>query len=849
VTVTTTPTPARTEESEAFTRLWSSSGGLRGFLLNVQHKDVGLRYMVTAFAFFLVGGIEALVMRLQLSRPENDLIDADTYNQLFTMHGSTMMFLFAVPFLEGLASYLIPLMIGARDLAFPRYNAFNYWCYLLGGVILYSSFLFALVPSTGWFSYVPLSGPEFADKAMDFWLMGMTLAEISAVGAAVEIAVTVLTQRAPGMTLSRMPIMAWTMLAVAFLIIVAFTPLIVASLLLELDRTAGTAFFDSSAGGSPLLWQHLFWIFGHPEVYVMFLPGAAIISHVIPVHARHALVAYPLVVVALAATAVMSLGLWVHHMYTTGLPPLTTSFFTAASMSITLASGLQVFAWLMTLWFGSVRFTVPMLYALGFIITFVAGGITGVMVASVAFDEQVHDSYFVVAHFHYVLIGGMLFPVFAALHHWWGKFTGRVYRTGPAVAAFWLVFGGFHLTFFPMHLSGLWGMPRRVYTYDSGLGVGWLNLLSTVGAFALAIGVVVMVVNLTASFRRPDRADGDPWGGDSLEWRTSSPPHPANWRRIPLVVSRSPSWDPPDASDEDQRRPIAEAFDHRPTDLRATPLSTVITAEPRAAILIPGPTFWPLVAPVGLAVVAVSVLVSWWPLAVIGLVIVLVGFGGWAWSNESGERHRGLPALAGRYPFEASGPRAIGWWGVASWVIVGIVAMATLAFSALFLQVNAPVWPFEALVGRPWTSAAVVVLLALAWGVTAWGARSGRYRSPEDEGRSDPAVRARQLWSAGIALIAGVFAIAGEIWVWGWSRLDPSADAYQSVAWTVVAAAAVIALGALALGTVAVLGRIRHRRDTRGSILLEYASLAWLGALVCWLLAWATTDLFPVLVI
>lgn len=828
---------------DSFDQIWSNPPGLRGFFSVVQHKNVGVRYMITAFVLFLVGGLQALFMRVQLSEAENTFLSAETYNQLFTMHGTTMMFLFAVPFLEGLASYMLPLMIGCRDLPFPRYNAFNYWCYLLGGIILYSSYLFALVPDAGWFAYVPLSGPEFSDQAMDFWLFGLTLAELAAVGAAIEIGVAILRNRAPGMSLNKMPIFAWTMLAVAFMIIVAFIPLIVASVLLELDRTIGTAFFDTSAGGSPLLWQHLFWIFGHPEVYVMFLPGAAIISHIIPVHSKHPLAAYALVVVAIASTAVMSLGLWVHHMYTTGLPSLTLSFFTAASMSITLASGLQVFAWIVTLWLGKPRLTVPMLYSLGFLVTFVAGGITGVMVASVAFDQQVHDTYFVVAHFHYVLIGGMLFPVFAALHHWWAKFTGKEYSSRAGYLSFWLVFIGFHVTFFPMHLTGLWGMPRRVYTYERELGLDTVNLLSTVGAFILASGVLVLTVNLLHSHLRGRQAADDPWGGDSLEWQTSSPPSSENWPAIPVVTSRHPGWDPP--GDHAHRESIDAAFNRAPQHFRATPMTTVINATPDGAALIPGPTIWPLVPAVGFALIAVALLGQWYPFAFVGVAVAIIGFAGWAWRNEAEHLEHKLEPLEGKYPFEAPGSRSIGWWAAAATGVIFLVAMGTLAASTLFLQVNAPVWPLDGTVGRPvlfgFIALALLVCLAASW----WGSRRGG----DERHRTEPKVRRAQFLAVTITLVSGVVAVALLPIAWFGSGLDPMAHAYDSAAWTLLAAQTLITIAAVGSTGVALLARVRHGHDGRPAILLQHAAIVWACSALTWAIVWVTTDLLPVLVI
>ncbi|MFW2514589.1 cytochrome c oxidase subunit I [Demequina sp. SO4-13] len=836
-------TAAEIERRDRFDRTWSKPPGPFAFTSVVQHKSVGMRYMVTAFIFFLIGGVLAMLMRTQLAQPESNFVSAETYNELFTMHGTTMMFLFAIPFLEGLATYFLPLLIGARDMPFPRYNAFNYWCYLLGGIILYSSYLFDMVPTTGWFSYVPLSGPEFSDRSMDFWLFGLTLAEIAAVGAAIEIVVSVLRCRAPGMSLNRMPIFAWTMLSVGLLIIIAFVPLIVASVLLELDRTVGTAFFEQELGGSPLLWQHLFWIFGHPEVYVMFLPGAAIISHVIPVHARHPLVAYPLVVVAVIVTAVMSLGLWVHHMYTTGLPAAAMGFFTAASMSITLASGVQVFAWIATLWSGRPRLTAPMLWSIGFIVTFVAGGVTGVMVASVSFDSQVHDTYFVVAHFHYVIIGGMLFPLFAGLYHWWPKLTGRLYSEGPARLAFALIFVGFHLTFFPMHLAGLWGMPRRVYTYEETLGVDTVNLLSTIGSMIVGVGVVVLVVSLAVSLRRPVHEEAqNPWEGDSLEWTAQSPPASENFTRIPVIRSRHPGWDPPAREDPALSGPVRETFDGAPAAFRAGPLTTVLSGEPDAAMLLPRSTAWPMVPPLGLGTIAASLLSQWYPLAFVGIAVTIGGLAGWGWRNEAEYGHNHMRPLPGGLRIEEPGGRSIGLWGAAGAGVVILVAAVTLTFSGLYLQVNASAWPegstYQAPLGFAGVGALLLACAALAW----WGSRTDRDARWDAE---DVQVAARQRGALLAVIIAGLVAAIAAAVMWITSGLEQTAHAYDSTVWTMFGASCLALAFALGITLAAGWARLHHRRDLRPALQLQNASILWATVLVVWAMTWVVADVMP----
>jgi len=828
-------------QEAAFHRVWERGTGLRGFFTAVQHQDVGRRYMITAFFLFLLGGVQALLMRLQLSTPDTEFLDAETYNELFTMHGTTMMFLFAVPFLEGLATYLLPLKLGARDMPFPRYNAFNYWCYLAGGLILYSSFLVDLVPDAGWFAYVPLSGPEFSDKAMDIWLFGLTLAEIAAVGAAIEIIVAVLKMRAPGMSLDKLPVFAWTMLSVAVLIMVAFVPLIVASLLLELDRSIGTAFFDPDLGGSPLLWQHLFWIFGHPEVYVMFLPGAAIISHVIPVHARRRLAAYPFVVVAVVVTAIMSLGLWVHHMYATGLPPLTLSFFTAASMSIGIASGVQVFAWIATLWLGRPRLTVPMLYALGFVVTFVAGGITGIMVASAPFDAQAHDTYFIVAHLHYVLIGGMLFPIFAGLYHWWPKLTGRMVDDTAGRWSFWLVFIGFHVTFFPMHLSGLWGMPRRVYTYEAELDIGFVNLLSTVGAFILAVGVLVLVAALLVAARRGRPAGDDPWRAETLEWATSSPPPPSNFPELPVVVGgRSPLWDR--RPEPDEYREVREAFDHRPTDRRSSPLVAAVSGAPVGAALLATPTVWPLVPAVGLAVLITGLLVEAGVLFTLGLLVVLGGTAGWMWRNEQ-EHSESSTRPVGGFAIEGAGPAATGWWAAVGTAVTLVVGVTTIAFSMVFLQVNSGTWAGAATLDQPLLTTAAGLLTVAGLAATWWGSRRGL------PGTSDGAgVRAVHLASAVVALLSGIGALAVLLVTWQSSGLVVDAHAYSSGVFVSLAAQGLVLLFAVGISAAALLSRLVHRRDSRPALMLQNSAIVWVAAVVAWLTTWLTATVFPAVI-
>jgi cytochrome c oxidase subunit I len=483
-------------------KTWHNPRGFWAMLANVDHKVIGRRYIITAFVFLALGGALSLAMRLQLSQPEARFISADRYNQIFTMHGSNMMFLFAVPVMEAMAVFLVPLMVGTRNIAFPRLNAFSYWLFVAGGLLLWGAFLIDMGPDVGWFAYVPLAGPQYAaGKRADIWAQMITFTEISALCVAVEIVVTVFKQRAPGMTLDRIPLFVWSMVVTAFLIIMAMPAIMVASTSLILDRLVGTHFFNPAQGGDVLLWQHLFWFFGHPEVYIIFLPAVGMVSTMVATFARRPVFGYLAMVASLIAIGMLAFGLWVHHMFTVGLPKLGESFFTASSMAIAVPSGIQIFCWLATLWDGRPVFKVPLLFVIGFIVTFVLGGLTGVMVASVPFDTQVHDTYFVVAHFHYVLIGGAVFPLLGAVYYWFPKITGRMMSERLGRWVFGLVFAGFHLTFFPMHFLGLMGMPRRVYTYQPELPWAALNLLVSLSSVILAFGFLLFFIDVIRSSR------------------------------------------------------------------------------------------------------------------------------------------------------------------------------------------------------------------------------------------------------------------------------------------------------------------------------------------------------------
>ncbi|HYL43778.1 MAG TPA: cytochrome c oxidase subunit I [Ktedonobacteraceae bacterium] len=530
------------------------------WLMTTDHKKIGLMYIVTAFFFFLVGGVEALLIRTQLAVPNGKVLSPEVYNQIFTMHGTTMIFLFVMPMLTGFGNYIVPLMIGARDMAFPRLNAFGYWIVLFGGLFLNSSFLFNAAPNGGWFMYAPLS--ELTSRCgnavmctpgmnADFWLLGVLLLGVASISGSLNFVVTILKMRAPGMTLNRMPLFTWMTLVTAFLLLFALPSLTAASVLLLLDRHLGTHFYQFASGGDPLLWQHLFWSFGHPEVYILILPVFGMISEILPVFSRKPIFGYTFIAWSGVAIGFLSFTVWAHHMFAVGLPPIAQAFFATSTTLIAIPTAVKIFNWIATVWGGKVILRAPMLFALGFIAMFLIGGLNGAALAVVPFDYQVTDSYFVVAHLHYVLFGGSVFGIFGGIYYWFPKMTGRLLGDRLGQVQFWLMMVGVNLTFFPMHLLGLLGMPRRIYTYPDNLGWNLDNLLATIGAFIIAASILVFLWNLFVSLGNGQKAGNDPWDAFTLEWDTSSPPVHYNFLTIPTVRSRRPFYDKknPDIAD------------------------------------------------------------------------------------------------------------------------------------------------------------------------------------------------------------------------------------------------------------------------------------------------------------
>jgi cytochrome c oxidase subunit 1 len=534
-----------TAAAPAYAKAGEKSGtGIWSWLTTVDHKRIGVLYLVTSMAWFIVGGLEAVLIRAQLQQPNGQLLSAEAYNQLFTMHGTTMVFLVIMPLSAAFFNFLIPLQIGARDVAFPRLNAFSYWVYLFGGLFMNAGFLIGAAPDGGWFGYTPLTTLQYSPGLnQDFWVLGLQILGVSSLAAAFNFITTIVNMRAPGMTFMRMPMFTWMSFIVQFLIILAFPVITVALVFLQFDRFFGTNFYATAAGGDPLLWQHLFWIFGHPEVYILILPAFGLVSEVLPTYSRKPLFGYPVMVYSGMLIAFLGFGVWAHHMFGVGMGAIADTVFGVTTMLIAVPTGVKIFNWIFTMWGGQLRFTAAMKFAIGLVALFTIGGISGVMHASPPADLQQTDTYFIVAHFHYVLFGGSIFGIWAGIYHYFPKMTGRRMSERLGTWHFWLTFIGMNLTFFPMHFSGLFGMPRRIYQYDVGQGWETFNLMSSVGSYILAVGTAIGVWNMLRSRKRGRVAGPDPWGAPTLEWSIPSPPPDYNFARIPTVRSRYPLWD------------------------------------------------------------------------------------------------------------------------------------------------------------------------------------------------------------------------------------------------------------------------------------------------------------------
>jgi cytochrome c oxidase subunit I len=612
-------------------RIADQKYGIWSWLATVDHKRIGIMYGVTAFTFFLVGGIEALILRAQLATPDGNVVNADQYNRILTMHGATMVFLVIMPLSAAFFNLMIPLMIGARDVAFPRLNGFSYWVFLGGGLLMYASFFTGDIfsgelgaPDAGWTGYATLSSKAYSPgHGIDFWAFGLQILGIASIASGLNFIVTILNMRAPGMTLFRMPLFVWMTLVTSFLLIFAMPVIAVGLFELLFDRLYDANFFNPDKGGNPLLWQHMFWLFGHPEVYILILPAMGIVSEILPTFSRKPLFGYPFVVFSGIAIGFMSWGVWVHHMYTTGLGTVANAAFGISTILIGVPTGVKVLNWIATTWGGSLSLKAPMMFAIGFVAMFTIGGLSGVTHSMVPSDYQQQDTYYIVAHFHYVLFGGSIFALFAGAYYWLPKFTGKLLNDKIGQVHFWVMFVGFNLTFFPMHISGLLGMPRRISHYSGDQGWDLWNAMSSVGAFMIATSILIFIINVVLSMRRGEPAGNDPWDGRTLEWTIPSPPPHYNFEKIPTVHARDPFWHEKYAEDA-EGRPIpvvagaANGHEEEGHDEHGG-----------HGIHMPSPSYFPLIAAIGLPIMALGFIYDY-ALVAVGAVILFFGIYGWA---------------------------------------------------------------------------------------------------------------------------------------------------------------------------------------------------------------------------
>lgn len=848
--------------------IWETRPGWRGWLSTVDHKSIGLRYLITAFVFLVLGGVEALIMRLQLARPNETLLTPQQYDQLFTMHGVTMIFLYALPVLSGFSNYLWPLVLGSRDMAFPRLNALSYWVFLGAGILLYASFPRGQGADAGWFNYVPLSSATYdPGPNIDVYALGMVLLGISTTVGAANFVITFLRMRASGMSVARLPILIWGTLTASFANLLAVPSVSLAFFMLWLDRNIGTHFFDTTADGRPLLWQHLFWIFAHPWVYVVVLPAMGIVSEALPTFCRRPIAAYAAVALSTVATMLIGFEVWLHHMFATGLPPLALAFFGAASMLISVPSAIAVFAWIATIWTGKPVFKTPFLYFAGFVLMFTVGGVSGVMTAAVPLDWQLTDTYFVVAHLHYVLLGINVFPVLGGVAYWFPKFTGRLMNERFGKWTFWVLFVGFNLGFFPMHISGLLGMPRRVYTYPAHMGWDTTNLLTSVGAFVFAAGIAMFIGNALVSARRGERAGANPWNAAGLEWSTSSPPPPYNFAVLPSVRSRDPLW----AADAGVPRP--GYLLHRGREaLGVTPLA----GEPDVILKMPEDAYSPFVLGVAATFVFVGMLLHSVALTALAGMACALALLAWMWpqralgqrepfaaqpadeaasevankatgkaannatdkatdkaannaANEAANEPASEPARASEdetlaLPVGSAGEHAGGWWGVLTLVVTEAALFGYLIFSYLYLaSQSAQPWPPEGLPKLGISGINTVLLLASS--VFVWLA--GRF------------VRRARKWPAFGSMIAGIVLgiafVTIQFFEWHDRPYGIASNLYGSLYFTITGfhmahvMAGVLMLACLAFWIAR--GYFDGRRDaalTIGGLYWHFVDLVWL---------------------
>ena len=763
------PEEVQRGQQERLRKAWATPKGWR-YWSAVNNSEVGVWYSTTALFFMLAAGVMALLIRLQLAVPENDLIPADRFNQLFTMHGSAMMFLFAVPMFEAISIIILPALLGARDMPFPRLSAFGYWSFLIGGVFVIGSILFDAAPNSGWFMYPPLA-TKAEGVGSDIWLLGLSFIEIASIAAAVELIVGTLKCRPPGMRVNIMPLYAWYVMVVGGMILFAFPPLIAGDFLFELERSFDWPFFDPERGGDPMLWQHLFWIFGHPEVYIVFLPSIAIAAMIIPTVARRPIVGYSWIVLSAVGTGFLSFGLWVHHMFTTGLPSISLGFFSAASEAVVIPTGIQLFAFLATLMIGRVTMTLPMLWIAGALAVFTMGGLTGVMLAMAPFDFQAHDSYFVVAHLHYTLFGGMIFPVIAGVYYFYPFIRKKKLSERLGRWSFWLIFVGFNVTFLPMHLTGLKGMPRRIYTYPEGIGWDWLNMISTLGSFVIAAGFAVFVWDLFRPKRGQAQVERNPWQAGTLEWSHEIPEEAWGVRSIPHVTSRYPLWDQPQIVErmDAGRYYLPDAEEGK----RETLITSVIDAEPLQVQRVTGPAWITHAAAIFTGGAFIFPTFHVYPPAIVCGVLAVACILYWLWTStarppEADSKDVGLGL---RLPTYASGPASAGWWAMWITMLGDATAFASVIFGFFFYWTARPDFPPEgAAHAEPLLVAIAAAAMAASWGVTLWARGANR--------RGSVSLARGALVAAPLLAGIGGVALIGSVWA-----LEPTTHVYPAILW------------------------------------------------------------------
>ena len=806
------PGPRPPEELEELKRIWRIPRGIR-ILTEYNNTVIGVLYVGTAFLFFLLAGVLGLVIRAQLAVPENDLVTPELYNQLFTMHGTVMMFLFAVPAVEAMGILLLPNMLGARDMPFPRLSAYAYWAYAIGGLVFFSSLFFGLAPTGGWFMNPPLTSATYSPGINeDFWLLGIGFIEISAIAGAIELIVGILRTRAPGMTLARMPVFAWVMLVFALMVVFAFPAVILATTLLELERAFHWPFFDAHKGGDALLWQHLFWFFGHPEVYIIFLPAAGMVSMMTPTMAQSPLVAYRLVVLAVVATALLSFGLWVHHMFATGIPRLSLAFFEAASMAVAVPAGIQVFAWIATLASGRVKVTTPTLFILGFLFTFVLGGLTGVMLAAIPFDWQAHDTYFVVAHLHYVLVGGMVFPLLGAFYYWTPFISRQALSERLGRWVFGLTFVGFNVAFFPMHITGMAGMPRRVHTYAAGYGWDLLNLVSSVGAAMFAVGIAILLYDFVRRFRM-DAEDnaGNVWDAGTLEWLPSGV---YGMRSIPIVTGREPLWDQPNLARDVEAGHYY--LPNAPTGNRETIVSSPLDGKPQFLLRMPPVGWSPFVASVFTAAFFLLLTGKFVVPALACGVVAVAALVRWGWDLDPAPLPQPIDIGGGiRLPAYMSGPRSQSWWAVVVLMLVSGSLYGCALFSYLYLWTVAPGgWPEAAALPSPaygGIASALVVASSACVGVANRCLTGGRLRAM------------MAVLAAGFVLLAAGFGVE----LAAHRALSPSESGYGAIVYLLVSLAGFFTVVVFSLAAFTIARAARGLVDPVRRVNFDNMRLLW----------------------